>query len=150
MGNKASLDFSGQKVFVGLDVHLKSWRVAIELENISQAPFHQEPDAQKLYRHLTKNYPNAEYHCVYEAGFSGYWLKDQLEDLGVSCMVAHPADVPTSDKERRQKSDKLDSIKLAKSLKRGDLVGIHVPDKEQGTTAAPSGTGNGFQGTDVG
>jgi transposase len=40
----------------------------------------------------------------------------------------HAADVPTSDKERRQKEDARDSRKLARGLENGELNPIHVPD----------------------
>ena len=40
----------------------------------------------------------------------------------------HASDVPTSDKERRQKDDIRDSRKIARSLENGELHAIHVPD----------------------
>jgi transposase len=46
-------------------------------------------------------------------------------------MVIHPADVPTSDKERRQKSDRIDSRKLVRGLKNGDFKAIYVPEIQQ-------------------
>ena len=36
------LSFDGQKVYVGIDVHLKNWRVTILLEHISHKTFSQE------------------------------------------------------------------------------------------------------------
>ena len=41
--------------------------------------------------------------------------------------MVNPADVPTTDKEKRQKSHPVDSMKLARSLKSGDLIAINVP-----------------------
>jgi transposase len=48
--------------------------------------------------------------------------------LGIDCKVIHPADVPTSQKERLQKTDKADSRKLARSLKDDKFNFIDVPD----------------------
>lgn len=45
-------------------------------------------------------------------------------------MVANPADIPTSDKERKQREDKRDARKISKTLKSGDINGIYVPDKQ--------------------
>jgi transposase len=42
-------------------------------------------------------------------------------------MVVNPADVPTNDKERVTKSDRVDCRKLARSLRNGELRGIYVP-----------------------
>ena len=44
-------------------------------------------------------------------------------------MVIHPADVPTTDKERQQKDDVRDSRKIARSLRNGELEGINVIGK---------------------
>jgi len=41
-------------------------------------------------------------------------------------LIVNPADIPTTDKDKRQKEDKRDSRKLAKSLKTGELTGIHI------------------------
>jgi transposase len=43
--------------------------------------------------------------------------------------VIHPADVPTTDKERQQKDDVRDSRKIARSLRNGELEGINVIGK---------------------
>jgi transposase len=49
---------------------------------------------------------------------------------GVECDVVNPADVPTSDKEKKNKRDKRDSGKLARELENGSLVGIYAPSEE--------------------
>jgi transposase len=45
--------------------------------------------------------------------------------------VIHPADVPSSDKENKRKTDKVDSRKMAKGLKNGELNVIYIPDEHQ-------------------
>jgi transposase len=44
--------------------------------------------------------------------------------------VVHAADVPTNNKEQLRKTDKVDSKKIAKGLKNGDLNFINIPDLE--------------------
>jgi transposase len=44
--------------------------------------------------------------------------------------VVNPADVPTSQKEKLQKTDKADSRKLARSLRSNEFEAIHIPDPE--------------------
>jgi transposase len=46
-------------------------------------------------------------------------------------MVVNPADVPTTDKEKKTKSDPVDSRKMARSLRSGELKGIYVPHREK-------------------
>ena len=129
MNNISKLDFTGQHLYVGMDVHKKSWSVCILTEQFEHKTFSQPPDTDVLVNYLTRNFPGATYHAVYEAGFSGFWTHDQLREQGVDCIVANPADIPTKDKERAGKTDQIDCRKLARSLRSGELEGIHVPSR---------------------
>lgn len=127
------LDYSGQQVFVGLDVHKKTWKVATCTEHSN--PTHwpvtiERPFVRNLKKYLDKHYPRATFICAYEAGFCGFWIHDQMEKNGLHTLVVHAADIPTSDKQRKQKEDKRDARKIAKTLKSGDIEGIHVPSKQ--------------------
>lgn len=124
------LNFEGQIIYVGIDVHLKSWKVTIRSEEFEFSTFSQEPNIENLVKHLKTNYPGASFKCVYEAGFSGFWLQRELELHGIECVVAHPADIPTMDKEKRQKNDKIDSRKLSRCLKNKEIEGIYIPSLE--------------------
>lgn len=124
------LDFSGKTIHVGIDTHLKSWKVAIALENSIQKVFSQEAQPKLLANHLRKHYPNGEYLCVYEAGFCGFWIQESLEGFGIRCKIVNAADVPTTDKEKRQKTDRRDCRKLARCLRNGELEFINVPSKQ--------------------
>ena len=124
------LNFEGHTIFVGIDVHLKSWRITIRSEEFELKTFSQTPSVKGLVGHLKKNYPGALYKCVYEAGFSGFWLQRELTKFGIECLVVHPADIPTMDKEKKQKSDTIDSRKLSRSLKNNEIEGIYIPSVE--------------------
>lgn len=122
--------FEGQSFFLGIDAHKKSWRVTILNKDFELKNFNQNPDAKTLANFLSKNYPGGEFHAVYEAGFCGFEHCRELNELGINCIVIHPADVPTSFKDRQQKSDKIDSRKLAKSLRGGLLRPLDIPSKQ--------------------
>jgi len=96
---------NGEKIFVGIDVHKTNWKVTVLGEHISYNTFSQDPDPDTLYKYLSKHFPQAEYYSAYEAGFSGFWAHDRLKELGIKSVVVNPADVPTTDKEKRQKED---------------------------------------------
>lgn len=123
-----ALDFKGQNIFVGIDVHLKSWTVSILTESLAHKTFTQPASADALSGYLRRQFPGANYHSVYEAGFSGFWTHYKLKEMGINNIVVNPADVPTSQKEQLQKDDPTDSRKLARSLRGGELTGIYVPD----------------------
>ena len=49
---KTGLDFKGQNIFVGIDVHLKSWAVTILTENLVHKTFTQPACADTLSNYL--------------------------------------------------------------------------------------------------
>ena len=124
------LNFAGQNIYVGLDTHLKSWKTTIMHEKTVHKTFSQDPEPEKLVEYLERNFPGATYHSAYEASFCGFWIHKKLLELGVKNIVVNPADIPTTDKERKQKEDKRDSRKIARSLANGELQGIYIPDEE--------------------
>jgi len=122
--------FKDQPFYVGIDDHKKNWTVTILSETFEHKTMSQNPDSELLASYLKRNFPGAIYHAVYEAGFSGFNTCRKLNDLGIKCIVVHPADVPTTQKEKEQKTDKADSRKLARSLRSDEFEAIHVPDQE--------------------
>jgi len=123
------LNFKNHHIYVGLDVHHKNWVVSIHTEKIFHDTFTQDPKPAILIKYLKRNFPNGSYHSVYEAGFSGFWIHEQLKGGGIDSIVINPADVPTTNKERDRKTDKVDSLKLSRSLPNGELEGIYVHDR---------------------
>jgi len=125
------LSFEGIDIFTGLDVHKKSWKVTPRLGGRAQKTFSMDPSAKTLYDYLTKNYPGANYHTVYEAGCFGFHIHRELTKLGINNIIVNAADIPTSDKDRRQKTDTRDSKKLAAELEKGELTATHVPTEDE-------------------
>lgn len=131
MKQVTQLDFSGQKIFAGIDVHKKSWKVSIRSEQMELRTFSQNPSAGELSTYLKRNYPSADYHVVYEAGFCGFSYQREFAGSGINCIVVNPADVPTTGKEKQRKSDVVDCRKLGQALSKGQLTGIFIPGIEQ-------------------
>ena len=123
------LNFEGQNIFVGIDVHLKSWTVCIMTDHFEHKRFTQPPEPMALYAYLSRSFPGATYYSVYESGFGGYWAHRRLEALGIKNIITNAADVPTGQKEKVQKDDAADSRKLARLLRSGDLGAIYVPSE---------------------
>lgn len=123
------LDFTGQEIYVGLDTGKKSWKVCILTGEMEHKTFSQPPRPEALVGYLHSHFPGARYLCVYEAGYFGFWIHDALRQQGVECFVVHPADVPTKDKERRNRNDRVDARKLAHNLRNGELTFLYVPTR---------------------
>lgn len=128
--NSTTETFEGKEFFIGIDTSKKSWAVAVRCGGFQLSYKTMVPDPKKLYTYMERTYPGGVYNTVYEAGFCGFWIHRQLTEAGCNSIVVHPADVPTTDKERDRKTDAVDARKLAKELERGNLTGIYVPDKE--------------------
>ncbi len=124
------VDFSGQTIYVGLDVHAKSWNVSLFFNQQYLKSFNQPPTPEALHRHLEQSYPNAIYKCAYESGFCGYWIQRELSQMGIGCIVVNAADVPQTDKTIKNKTDTNDSKRLAQALQAGQLNPIYIPDEE--------------------
>jgi transposase len=122
--------FEGQSFYVGIDYHKKSWKVTVLGQEYEHKTMSRDPDPEQLVAYLERQFPGAAYKAVYEAGFSGFNSCRRLRELGVDCQVIHPADVPTNQKDRLQKTDKADSRKLAKMLRAGEFAAVHVPDPQ--------------------
>jgi transposase len=130
MEQRTRLEFTGQDIYVGLDVHKKNWTVSIFTQNFEHKTFSQNPEADILANYLHRNFPGANYHSAYEAGYFGFWIHEALTAHGINNIVINPADVPTKDKERKRKNNRVDSRKLARTLRSGDLEPIHVPQRK--------------------
>ena len=129
MNKSSKLDFTGQQIYVGMDIHKKNWSISILTDKFEHKTFTQPPDVEVLVKYLRRTFPGGTYKSVYEAGYSGFWIHDHLHEHGVECFVVNPADVPTKDKERRHKTDRVDCRKLARSLRSGEIVSIYVPSR---------------------
>lgn len=124
------ISFKGQTVFIGIDVHKNSWSVTTLTEAGLKRTHPQKASAKELFDFLDRYYPEGEYKAVYEAGFSGFSTYYALREYGIECIVINAADVPTSQYETVMKSDKVDSEKLAKSLRAESLKGIYIREKD--------------------
>lgn len=116
--------------FVGLDVHKATIAVSVADSNGSTERFYGEiPNTSvaigKLVNQLTKG--GATLALCYEAGCCGYVIHRQLTKLGQFCQVVAPSLIPKKAGDR-VKTDRRDSLMLARLLRAGELTEIWVPD----------------------
>lgn len=116
--------------FVGLDVHAKTVAIAVAEEGRAPAqPLTQVPnDLGRILRALDRLGPREALRCAYEAGPTGYGLQRALSRAGLDCIVIAPSKMPKAAGDR-VKTDKRDAARLARFLRSGDLVAVHVPDE---------------------
>lgn len=116
--------------YVGLDVHKATIAVAIADADGGETRFFGEiantPEAvAKLVNQLTKG--GAKVSFCYEAGPCGYVLHRQLLALDQASQVVAPSLIPKKAGDR-VKTDRRDSMALARLLRAGELTAIWIPD----------------------
>lgn len=119
--------------YVGLDVHKETIAVSVAESNGGEVRYLGEivntPEAlDKLVRQLRKG--EATLSFCYEAGPCGYGMYRQLTDLGWDCQVVAPSLIPKKAGDR-VKTDRRDSLMLARLHRAGELTAVWVPDDEQ-------------------
>ena len=126
---KEEISYKGKKVFIGIDVHKKSYSICavVEGEVVYQRKLLADP--RNLVEQLGR-FKDGERYTVYEAGFSGFGLHRYLEERGIKNIVVNPASIPVAKKDR-VKTDKRDARKLASELSHGSLRSIRIPSNGQ-------------------
>src|SRR5262245_1851196 len=119
-----------RSMFVGLDVHKETIDVSIaeghrngEVRHYGVIASDLEP-LDKVVRALRA--PNRRLHFVYEAGPCGFGIYRHLTRRGENCVVVSPSMVPKRSGER-VKTDRGDSLTLARLHRAGELRAIYVP-----------------------
>jgi transposase len=115
------------KLFIGLDIHRKSWSVSMRTDIAEHKTHNMPPDAEQLYAYVDKHFSQHQVSLTYEAGCCGFSAARHLMHLGWELTVVNPADVPIMHKQTLQKTDKIDSRNLCKQLQMGNLRKIYVP-----------------------
>lgn len=124
-------DTAEPKLFIGLDVHKKSWRVQIASDLFQGKGFSMPPHAPDLLKYIEKHWPNYKVSCAYEAGCCGYAAHRAFRSFGWESLVFNPADLHRAGSSQHQKTDSIDARIICRELKDGRLKGISVPDKER-------------------
>jgi transposase len=121
----------GKEIFIGLEDSKRTWKIAIRSEKMLIHQASMEAKYQILIKHLRNKFPGCRIHLLYEAGFKGFNLYDQLTEDGIECVVI-PPHVVTEPKVNRVKTDKRDAKRLSKVLEDHDYkFGCYIPDKER-------------------
>jgi transposase len=121
---------TGKEVFVGLEDSKKSWKVCVRSGRTVINETSMEAKYEVLQKFFRNKFPECKIRVMYEAGFRGFELHDQLVADGWGCVVTPPHTV-TQEKCSKQKNDRIDCRRLSKNLENGDHRTCYVPARQQ-------------------
>lgn len=122
---------SRPKLYIGLDMHKRSWSISMQTDLFFHKSYSMPAEPNQLFEYVEHHFSDHEVHLVYEAGCCGFHAARYFLNLGWNVLVINPADIRRSDKDRYQKTDKIDARNLSNQLKLGVLKGIYIPTVEQ-------------------
>lgn len=119
----------GAEVFVGLEDSKKKWVLCVRSGGVIVNETTMPAKYEVLRNYFHNKFPECKICLMYEAGFRGFGLHDQIVSDGWKCVVT-PPHLVTEEKCQRKKNDRIDSRRLAKNLENNDYRSCNVPDKE--------------------
>jgi len=123
-------DYAGKVIFVGIDVHKKTFSCVSICDNQVIKKDSMPADPETFLNYCRNNFPGAQIKSAYEAGFSGFYFHRYLILNGIENSIVHPGSIEVSSRDR-VKTDRRDALKIAIQLAAGRLKGIFVPSEDQ-------------------
>ena len=127
---KNKINFKGKMVNIGIDMHKRSWRITALVEGDIVMALTLAKPGYDSFKKILSQFKGNHVRIAYEAGPGGFDLYDRLTVDGIECIVTPPSLIPT-ESGSRVKTDKKDSIKLAKLLESNMLKKVWVLSPEE-------------------
>ena len=119
----------GQTIYLGIDVHARTWHITIQIKDLILHSGSISSEFQLLAK-ILEPFKGIKVCACYEAGYFGFTLHDKLVSWGAECLVVAPNQIPILSGSK-VKTDQIDSKKLANFLVKGLLKGVYVPTLEE-------------------
>jgi transposase len=125
----AKMDYSGKDVYIGIDVHKRTYSVSCVCEGQLVKRATMPASGESLFAFIGNFFVAARIHSAYEAGLFGFTLHRFLVAHGIDNIVVNPASIEIAARDK-VKTDRRDSLKIATQLSAGRLRGIYVPSEK--------------------
>ena len=119
------------KLYIGLDIHKKSWSVHFRTDLFDHRGFTMPPQSEKLLEYVSNHFSDHEVYITYESGCCGFSAARYFKDHGWHVSIVNAADIPRIQKLQFQKSDRIDCRYLCHQLAAGQLKAIYIPGEHQ-------------------
>lgn len=119
------------KLFIGIDVHKKTWAVHMRTDISEHKTYTMPPEPLQLSDYVCTHFAGYEVNLCYEACCCGFTAARHFLSMGWNVTVVNPADIPRTDKQNYQKTDKIDCRLLCKLLQKEQLKAVYIPTEQQ-------------------
>lgn len=119
------------KLYIGMDIHKKSWSVHFRTDLFDHRGFTMPPVAEQLLEYVQTNFATHKVLLTYESGCCGFSAARSFISYGWEVTIVNAADIPRIQKHQFQKSDRIDSRMLCRCLQQGQLKAIYIPEVQQ-------------------
>lgn len=119
------INFKGKTVNIGIDCHKSFWRITALVETQVVMAITLVNPKYKTFKKILSQFEGNYLRIAYEAGPGGFDLYDRLTSDGIECIVTPPSLIPT-ESGNKVKTDKRDSLKIAKLLENNMLKRVWV------------------------
>lgn len=130
MKNSTAVSYLGKEVFIGIDVHKKTYAIVARVDREVVKKWTTAASPKSLVEQLQKYFGKAIIHTVHEAGFSGFALHRELVKHSIHSIVVHAASIEVAANDH-VKTDKRDADKMAALLEAGRLKGNRIPSEQE-------------------
>jgi len=116
--------WTGQRLFVGLDLHKKTWVATVRSRDLHLKTFTVPYGEEAFWKTLNHQFPGAQFIVAYKVGCFGYHIAEYINNNGGRAVIFPPHRIPTTPGVF-VKTDRIDSRKLALELSKEQLCGIY-------------------------
>src|SRR5258706_1394529 len=95
------------QLYIGIDVHKKSWSVNLRTDLFDHKTFSMNPDAGELVRYVDQHFSGYQVKCCYEASCCGYTASRKLSEAGWEVLVVNPTNMRVMNKQQQHKKEKV-------------------------------------------
>ena len=93
-------NYTGKKVYLGIDVHKKTYAVTAVCEGQVAKKDTMAADPIRLISYCQKYFPGAQIESAYETGFCGFYLHRRLEEQGIKNKIVHAAGIEVAVRDK--------------------------------------------------
>lgn len=114
-------------IFIGIDVDTKSYALTIRDQHNLRESKKMPAKHEQLRSFIQRRFNGHRVLCAYEAGCTGFSLRDYLLQHEQSCVLISPLSIPKAGNQR-VKTNRIDSDKIATMLKENNYKALRVPE----------------------